>query len=435
MQQPGRAASLAEWLAWLETLHPKKIDFSLERIRTILGALGLETPPFRSIAVSGTNGKGSCVAYLSEIYTHAGFCTGAFTSPHLVAFNERIAVDGVPAGDQEIVEAFVAMDAARGSVTLSYFEASAVAALVIFARRQVDVAVLEVGMGGRLDAVNALDSDAALIVSIGLDHEAWLGSDRESIGFEKAGIMRAGRPVVIAEPDPPQSIARAAADVGADALFIGQDFAVTAAGNELIVNCRGSVSRRVPQPGFGGTEQWLNAAACVQLTQCLNALLPVSEAALKAAIAAAAPPARADRRMIDGVEWLFDVAHNPAAAQRLAALLAEQPAGGRSWAIFGAFRDKDIAGIVRAIAPQVDSWHVASLLAERGARAAEIAAIVADVDPAARITAFRDVSSACLFTRERAAAGDRVIVFGSFYLVGPALCALELYSPVPGSAS
>lgn len=435
MQRPGRQSSLAEWLAWLETLHPKKIDLSLNRIRTILEVLELESPPFHIVSVGGTNGKGSCVAFLSSIYKEAGFRTGAFTSPHLIAFNERIAVDGVEAEDQELIEAFVAMDEARDAVTLSYFEASAVAALVHFARKEVDLAILEVGMGGRLDAVNAVDADAALIASVGLDHEEWLGSDRESIGFEKAGIMRAGRPVVIADPEPPHSLATAARDAGADALFIGRDFDFTADGTELVVNCRGSIVRRVPKPRFGGAEQWLNAAACVQVAECLRDILPVSEAALAGGFATTAPAGRADVRRVAGVEWVFDVAHNPAAAQRLAATLAAQPAEGRTWAIFGALRDKDVRGVLSELAAQIDVWHVASLDAERGADAQEVGAVVTLAGGARDITAFANVPAACEYTRERARPGDRVVVFGSFYVVGPALSALELYFDVPGSAS
>jgi dihydrofolate synthase/folylpolyglutamate synthase len=434
VDQPGRSASLAQWLAWLETLHPKKIDLSLNRIRTILEVLGLDVPPFRVITVGGTNGKGSCVAFLSEIYARAGYRTGAFTSPHLIDFNERIAVNGRYASDQALVEAFAAMDEARDTITLSYFEASAVAALIHFAAEQVDLAILEVGMGGRLDAVNAVDADAAMIVSVGLDHEEWLGSDRESIGFEKAGIMRRYRPVVIADREPPRSLEAFATEVGADALFIGRDYDVASVADGLRVNCRGNVVRQVPRPRFGGEEQWLNAAACVQVVECLRDVLPVSDEALQNGIAATAPAGRSERRLIDGVEWIFDVAHNPAAAERLAATLAAQPIEGRTWAVFGALRDKDVGGVLSALAPSIDCWQVVTLDAERGADAAEIEAVARRSEGLQTVTAFPDVPAACAATRTQAAAGDRVVVFGSFYVVGPALAALELYSALPGSA-
>ncbi|MGD8808955.1 MAG: folylpolyglutamate synthase/dihydrofolate synthase family protein [Gammaproteobacteria bacterium] len=431
MQGPGHASSLAEWLAWLETLHPKKIDLSLNRIRTVLEVLGLEHPPFRVVAIGGTNGKGSCVAYLANIYLQAGYRTGAFTSPHLIRFNERIAVDGVDADDTELVEAFVAMDEARDRVTLSYFEASAVAALIHFARKRVDVAVLEVGMGGRLDAVNAVDADAALIASVGLDHEEWLGNDRESIGFEKAGIMRADRPAIIADPAPPLSLRKAARDTGADALFIGEDFSVARHGDSLLVRCRNASAREVPLPRFGGPEQWLNVAACVQLTQCLAAALPVSDSAVDAGIRATAPAGRADRRHIDGVEWIFDVAHNPAAAQQLAGTLQTMPSEGRTLGVFGALRDKDIRGVLAQFASIIDAWHVITPRAERAAAAADIAETLASLGAKAAVSAFDDVAAACAAARSTACSGDRVVVFGSFYVVGPALSALELYSHPP----
>jgi len=431
MLAPGRTSSLAQWLAWLETLHPKKIDLSLNRIRMVLEALGLEHPPFRVAAIGGTNGKGSCVAYLSNIYFLAGYKTGAFTSPHLVRFNERIAVDGVDASDEELVEAFVAMDEARDRITLSYFEASAVAALIHFARKRVDVAILEVGMGGRLDAVNAVDADAALIASVGLDHEEWLGNDRESIGFEKAGIMRPGRPAIVADPVPPRSLHKAAEDTRADALFIDHEFTVECSGDELIVRCRNAMARRVPKPKFGGAEQWLNVAACVQLVDCLAEILPVPDVAIESGILASAPRGRADRRLVDGVEWVFDVAHNPAAAQRLAVTLQAMPAAGRTYAIFGALRDKDIRGVLAQFAALIDGWLVITPKAERAAAAADISATLAGLGAQATISAFADVDAACAAARNCAVPGDRVIVFGSFYIVGPALSALELYFQPP----
>jgi dihydrofolate synthase/folylpolyglutamate synthase len=434
VHKPGRSSSLAQWLAWLETLHPKKIDLSLNRIRAILEVLELEEPPFRVITVGGTNGKGSCVAFLSEIYTRAGYRTGAFTSPHLIDFNERIAVDGRHASDAALVAAFAAMDEARDSITLSYFEASAVAALIHFATEQVDLAILEVGMGGRLDAVNAVDADVSMIVSVGLDHEEWLGNDRETIGFEKAGIMRRGRPVVIADPEPPESLATFATDIGADALFIGRDFAVAEIPEGLSVRCRGDLLIEIPAPRFGGEEQRLNVAACVQAVECLQAVLPVPLPALRDGIAATAPAGRSERREIDAVEWLFDVAHNPAAAERLAAMLAQQPVGGRTWAIFGALRDKDVGGVLNALGPLIDRWQVVTLDAERGASAKEIEAVAKRYGDFSAVATFDDVAAACNATRQHAAPGDRVVVFGSFYVVGPALAALELYSALPGSA-
>jgi dihydrofolate synthase/folylpolyglutamate synthase len=432
LQGLQRQSSLDEWLAWLETLHPKKIDLSLNRIRTVLEALELDEPPFKVVTVGGTNGKGSCVAYLSNIYRAARYRVGAFTSPHLVRFNERIEVDGEPATDQEIVDAFVAMQAALGRVTLSYFEASAVAAFVHFARSRVDVAVLEVGMGGRLDAVNVYDADAAIIASISLDHVEWLGGDRESIGFEKAGIMRAGRPVAIADRDPPRSLADAAAACGADALFIDRDFSVAERAQGLEITCRGGTKVHVPKPAFGGTEQHWNAAASVQTVVALRPVLPVADAEIAAGIARTKPGGRMDTRVLGGVTWMFDVAHNPAAAERLAVALAARPATHRA-AVFGGMHDKDLRGVLRHFVGLVDHWHIATVDSERAATAAEIAAILGDLG-AGTCDTHPDIAGACSAARSAAETGDLVVVFGSFYTVGPALTALGLYSPSPGSA-
>jgi dihydrofolate synthase/folylpolyglutamate synthase len=427
-----RQSSLDEWLAWLETLHPKKIDLSLNRIRTVLEALDLDLPPFRVITVGGTNGKGSCVAYLANIYRAAGYKVGAFTSPHLVRFNERIEVDGVPATDQEIVNALVAMQAALGRVTLSYFEASAVAAFVHFANSGVEIAVLEVGMGGRLDAVNVYDADAALIASIGLDHVEWLGGDRETIGFEKAGIMRAHRPVVIADRDPPASLAAAAAATGADALFIDHEYSVAEDADGLVIVCRGGTRIRAPKPGFGGIEQHWNVAACVQAVVALRSILAVADDAIAAGVSRTKPEGRMDARTLDGVAWIFDVAHNPAAAERLALALAGAPRS-RTLAVFGGMHDKDLRGVLRQFAHTVDDWHVATVASDRAATSSEINAILSDLGAAA-CHEHADIGAACAGARAAARDGDRVVVFGSFYTVGPALTALGLYSGSPGSA-
>jgi dihydrofolate synthase/folylpolyglutamate synthase len=431
LPEPDRRSTLAEWLAWLETLHPKKIDLSLNRIRTVLESMQLETPPFRVITVAGTNGKGSCVAYLEAIYRQAGFRVGAFTSPHLVRFNERVAIDGRFASDEDLVEAFWVMNRARGNATLSYFESSAVAAFHLFARAEVDVAVLEVGMGGRLDAVNVYDADAALIVSIGLDHTEWLGNDRESIGFEKAGVMREGRPVIVADADPPQSIFSAVARTGAEGYLIGRDFRYERDDHALRICCRNGDDYRVPVPAFGGEEQLVNASACVQLVDSLQAELPVSPEAVAAGIAAARVPGRMHSRTIDGVEWLFDVAHNPAAAARLAAHVAERPRAERTLAVFGAMRDKDLAGVIAPFVSGITHWYVGSVASERSASAEQLEQTLRDRG-IADVSAYETVEAACAAAQRAARPGDRVVVFGSFYTVGPALVALEIYFAPPG---
>jgi len=431
---PQRFTSLAEWLAWFETLHPKKIDMSLDRIRVILDALGLVPPSYRVITVGGTNGKGSCVAILESIYRTAGYRVGAFTSPHLVRFNERIRFDGRDATDDELIELFESIEASLGQVTLSYFEASAVAAFLFFKRRRADVAILEVGMGGRLDAVNALDADAALIASVDLDHTAWLGPDREAIGREKAGIMRAGRPAVVGDPDPPRSLAAHADEVGARLLAIGRDFRAVRNGDKWrFEGPNGVVRDALPVVPFGAHIQAANMAACVAVVDALRDVLPVSEDALRAGLSNARLRGRTERHVRDGVEWIFDVAHNPSAARVLRQAVDGRPAS-RTLAVFAAMEDKDLDGVLAPFADLVDRWHVARPDSERGAPLEAVARTLDALGASDRVL-HADVAAACHAAAAEARPGERVLVFGSFYTVGPALEALRLYSTPPAVGS
>ncbi len=420
-----RYATADEWLAYFETLHPKKIDFSLDRVRFILGALGIDRPDFRVVTVAGTNGKGSCVAMLESIYLAAGYRVGAFTSPHLIRFNERIRVGGRDIGDAELVELFDSIDRALGTVTLSYFESSAVTALLYFARAGVDVAILEVGMGGRLDAVNAIDADAALIVSVDLDHMDWLGPDREAIGREKAGIVRPGRPAVVADPDPPHSVLAAIETAGASLCRVGQHYSVTADAEGI--DWVGPEDRRLrlPWPRFGGAVQAGNAGACVAVVDRLQQQLPVPEAAMAAGVAAAGVAGRLDLRTVDGIPWLFDVAHNEAAAARLAEAVRQMPSASPTVAVFGAMSDKQLDAVVRPFLPLVEHWYVAAVDSERTAAAADIVRLLGSLRES-RVSEFEDIAAATMAAR----AGEpaRVIAFGSFYTVGPAMETLGLYS-------
>jgi dihydrofolate synthase/folylpolyglutamate synthase len=420
-------STLDEWLAWLETLHPKKIDLSLNRIRTVIEALDLAKPAYRIVTIGGTNGKGSCVGYLENIYRAARFRVGAFTSPHLWRFNERIRVDGRWASDAELIALFEVMERARGAVTLSYFESSAVAAFLHFANSEVDVALLEVGMGGRLDAVNVYDADAALIASIGLDHQEWLGQDRETIAIEKAGIMRAGRPVVVADMDPPKALEQAARSIGAAAYFIGRDFDFEPLEAGFRYREATGTTYELPTPGFGGPEQLRNAAACVRIVDSLQAELPVSVEAIRAGIATTVPAGRLDRRVIDGIEWVFDVAHNPAAVERFVEFVATLPAAPRTTAVFGAMKDKDLAAVLRPCVGLVDSWSVAPVASERSASVAQLVENLSSLGATA-VASFDDVETACAAASAGAESGERVLVFGSFYTVGPAMASLGLYS-------
>src|SRR5690606_2110742 len=407
----------------------KKLDMRLGRIRTIIDRLDLVPPPYKVITVGGTNGKGSCVAILESIYRHAGYRVGAFTSPHLVRFNERIRFDGMEATDAELVELFEAIDAKLGDVTLSYFEASAVAAFLFFARRNADVAVLEVGMGGRLDAVNALDADAALIASVDLDHTEWLGPDREAIGREKAGIMRPHRPAVVGDSDAPASLEAHANAIGARFALIGRDFAFGREADGWRFEGVGATHASLPVVPFGGDVQYSNMAACVAVVELMRPELPVPDDAIREGLRGARLRGRTERRERNGVEWIFDVAHNPSAARVLRRTLDALPPR-RTIAVFAAMEDKDLDGVLEPFAPIVERWHLSRPDSERGAPVESVASKL-DRLGATEIFAHADIPAACAAAETDARAGDRVLVFGSFYTVGPALGALELYSSPP----
>ena len=419
------SAELEAWLARLETLHPKKIDLGLERIGKVLDRLSLRTPPYRTIAIGGTNGKGSCVALLESLYLTGGYSVGAFTSPHLWRFNERIRVAGIEADSETIVALFERIEQARGDISLSYFEFSTAAALLHFAGSGVDVALLEVGLGGRLDAVNAIEADASLIVSIDLDHQEWLGTTREAIGYEKAGIMRPGQPAVVAERTPPQSLLDHAAWIGADLRKLGAAFDFEAGPVQWTFRSSSGVVEGLPRPGFGGGEQLANAAGCLAVVESLDKKLPLDRGAWRQGIERARLIGRFEERDIGGVRWIFDVAHNPAAARVLAEALRCRPASGRTFAIVAMMEDKDHAGVLGPLMPMVDHWLVTCAGGVRGAAPERLARVLGPDRPT---SVHLDARAACDHARGRTEPGDRVIVFGSFYLVGPAMSALGIYS-------
>ena len=416
-----RFHTLDDWLRWQETLHPKAIDLSLERVRAVLRRLQPEPAPFAVITVGGTNGKGSCVAFLDAILRAAGYRVGAYTSPHLLRYNERIRVDGTETDDETLCRLFDRIDDARGEISLTYFEFGTLAALERLRETGVDVAVLEVGLGGRLDAVNALDADAALVVSIGIDHVDWLGSDRDSIGYEKAGIYRPGRPAICADPDPPPRLLEQARAIGARLLRVGQDYDFDRSGATWHWR---STERRfdaLPAPALTGEHQFGNAAAALMTLVSLGERLSVSDESVRAGLAGAHLPGRF--QVISGpVEWILDVAHNPAAAAVLARQLRNRPCVGVTRAIFGLLADKDADGVIRALADAVNVWHPVTLDGPRGRASADLAARLRSAGARA-LTAHDQVLAACRAARAEADAGDRIVVLGSFHAVAPALAA------------
>jgi dihydrofolate synthase / folylpolyglutamate synthase len=412
---------LAAWLDWQAQLHPREIELGLERIRDVLAAMGLERPPFRIVTVGGTNGKGSCVATLEALALEAGLATGAYTSPHLLRYNERIRVDGADAGDAELVAAFEAVEAARGSTSLSYFEFGTAAALEIFRRRHVELAVLEVGLGGRLDAVNAVDPEVAVVTSVGLDHLEWLGPDRESIGREKGGIFRPGRPAVIGDRDPPASLLRAAGD---GALRLGRDFDWSEDGAGWRWRSAALEFPGLPRGPLVAPALLDNAACAIAAFDRLSPLRGAS-----ALVARALGRVRLVGRLqrIPGeVEWWLDVAHNPDGAGVLAGALAAAPRAGKTFAVIGMLADKDAAAVATALAPCIDHWIAATLPPPRGLDAAELAKRLG-LRVRAPVEMAPSVRHACEAARALARPGDRVVVCGSFHAVGPALEWLELY--------
>ncbi len=391
----------------------------------MLQALGLAHPPYAVITIGGTNGKGSTVTLCDAILRAAGYRVGAYTSPHLVRYNERVRVDGKTATDAELCAAFERIEAQRGEIRLTYFEYGTLAALDIFRRHGVDIAVLEVGMGGRLDAVNAVDPDAAVVTSIGIDHTTWLGPDRESIGREKAGIFRSGRPAICGDPDPPANLIEAAQRIGAVLYRYGREFEARATESGWSFHCGERVAAGLPFPLLRGEYQLRNAACALTALTALAKRFPVTHAQLREGLLSAFVPGRF--QVLPGLPTVvLDVAHNVQAAEALAGNLRRQPAAGRTRAVFGMLIDKPIAEVARAVAAHVDDWYVASLPTARGATAAQVAQALAQAGVAGTVRQFPHVVTAYEAARTAAAPVDRIVVFGSFYTVGDILAHLDM---------
>ena len=415
-----RFKTIDQWLAWQEQLHPNPIDLGLHRVKCMLDILGMSKPTYRILTVGGTNGKGSCVALAESMLLAAGYKVGAYTSPHLLRYNERVRVGGVDASDAEFCASFDRLDTARGEMSLTYFEFGTLAALDIFTQRKIEVAVLEVGLGGRLDAVNALDADAALVASVGLDHQDWLGPDRESIGFEKAGIFRGGRPALCGDREPPTSLLNHASDIGADLYVLGRDFDWHPEGEGWTWQGPGGALHGLPKPSLPGRIQFDNAATVLAAIQSLRTALPLDEHALHAGLTRAQVPARF-QRITGDVDCIFDVAHNPDAARVLAANLADLPSRGRTLGVFAMFKDKAVEEVASVLAPHIDAWHLGMTDGPRGQSAAALADRVHKVLPEVRVMEHATVPDAYRAARRESRPGDRIVIFGSFQTVGSVL--------------
>jgi dihydrofolate synthase/folylpolyglutamate synthase len=416
-----RFANLADWLSWQETLHPRAIDLGLDRLHRTLERLGWRRPACPVITVGGTNGKGSCVALLSRILSGAGYRVGTFTSPHLVRYNERITIGGREVSDASLMAAFERIDAARGGDTLTFFEFNTLAALLVFETAHLDAIVLEVGMGGRLDAANVVDADVALVTSIALDHCEWLGSDVEAIGREKAGIFRAGQPAVFGSRMMPASIEAEAHRLGARLLRLGVDFDFERGQGTWAWHSTAASARLddLPPPALFGDAQYDNASAVLQVLHCLRERFTVTREAIEDGLRTVQLPGRF--QIIPGrIEWVLDVAHNPAAATTLAGQLRLDSSARRTFAVCGILGDKDVEGIARALHGCFAGWVIAGLSGGR-AIAPDVLADRLRQQGANVIATGASVAAACGLAERAASPGDRIVVFGSFLTVGPAL--------------
>ncbi|MEA5122381.1 bifunctional tetrahydrofolate synthase/dihydrofolate synthase [Xanthomonas floridensis] len=424
--------TLSDWLAYIEQQHPNSIAMGLERVREVAARLQIAAPARHVIVVGGTNGKGSTVAFIEAIGRAAGWRVGAYTSPHLVRYNERVRIDGEEASDAQLVDAFAAVEAARGDTALTYFEFGTLATLWLFQHSALELAVLEIGLGGRLDAVNIVDSDVAVITTVDIDHTDWLGEDREAIGAEKAGIIRAWKPVVLGEIDPPSSVLRRAYLLGANAIRAGSDYFFepidAGQGETPHADARQwrwrdvAVTLQLPMPALHAPVQLANAAAAIAALQALPVELP--DAAWAQGIGNAHLAGRWQRLEVEGVQVLLDVGHNPQAARALAAALGAQAHAGSTYAIYAALADKDAPGVVEALAAQVDDWVLAGLDGTRGQSAQALQQRLRDT-AAAQAACHASVAAALQAVLAAAQAGDRVLVFGSFHTVADALSALR----------
>jgi len=432
------ARSLAQWLALQEAAHPKSIDLGLVRVGAVARRLGVDRPQAAVITVGGTNGKGSTVAHLEAISLAAGRSVGLFTSPHFLRYNERIRIDGVEADDAAIVAAFERIEAARDGTTLTFFEYNTLAALLLFAERRVELALLEVGLGGRLDATNLIDADVSVVCSVGLDHRDWLGDTLEAIGAEKAGIFRAGRPAVLGTAHMPASVYSTIARIGAKPIVAEQDFSwqVTPGADgppHWSYRGAGLEIADLPPSALAGSIQYRNAATALAALEALaqrSAVAAQMVAHLDGSTVASAlrQVQLAGRfQIVPGpVEWILDIAHNQPAAEVLATQLEERPCQGRTLAVVGILGDKDAPAIAQALAPALDRWFLCTLEGPRGVSAAELAR---RLEPIVRDPILAgSVPAGCEAARAAARAGDRVVVCGSVHTVGPALEWLGVYS-------
>lgn len=413
--------TLSDWLTYLESLHPKTIALGLERVAQVKQKLNLN-PDFPIITVGGTNGKGSVCAMLESVLHAAGYRVGCYTSPHLLHYNERVRIAKNQVSDAELCASFEKIEQARGETPLTYFEFGTLAAVQCFIEHKVDVAILEVGLGGRLDAVNVFDNDCAVIASVDIDHTDYLGETREAIAYEKAGIMRNGKVAICADADVPQAVRTQAQQIGAELWCIGGEFGFTPHQGQW--DYRGKVGSRnaLPYPALRGAYQLGNASAALAALDVLKDCLPVSMEAVRRGLGEVQLAGRF--QFVPGKPALIlDVAHNPQAARSLAQNLAGLPSCPHTYAIFAMLKDKDMAGVAAALGSSIDTWLVAGITAPRGATAGELAQALKRGGVHGEILTFDNIAEAVSYAYNAAGENDRIITFGSFHTVAEVMAA------------
>jgi dihydrofolate synthase/folylpolyglutamate synthase len=426
-------SSLEQWLAYQTQVHPQAIELGLDRLKQVLDRLDWQPPKVPVITVAGTNGKGSVSGYCASIMAAAGYRVGSFTSPHLRDYRERIRVHDRWVAAEELVSAFERIEAARGQVGLTFFEFNTLAALLVFEAAKLDAWVLEIGMGGRLDAVNVIDPDVAVVVSIGLDHQEYLGATLEAIAREKAGIFRRGRPAVLGSLEMPGVVEETARGIGATLKRLGSEYSYVR--EDAAWQYRGSRWNlaHLPAPALIGETQYANAATALAALEEIDARLPICAAAVAQGLGQVRLAARFQviaAARSGAPTWILDVAHNPAAARVLARNLRDRPSAGRTLAVCGILTDKDAAGVAAELRDCVDAWWCVSTEGERGRSGAALAQTVR-LEVAAPVAAADSTSAGCAAALAQASPGDRILVFGSFHTVGPALDWLEAHDFLP----
>ncbi|RLA03288.1 MAG: bifunctional tetrahydrofolate synthase/dihydrofolate synthase [Gammaproteobacteria bacterium] len=412
-----RFHNLSEWLAWQEKLHFTEIDPGLERVEQVYRRLIPKSIAFTIITVAGTNGKGSSVQMLESILRAAGYKTGSYTSPHLMRYNERICVNGIPCSDETICQAFEAIDTVREDISLTYFEFGTLAAINIFKQQNVDIVIMEVGMGGRLDATNLLDADIALITPISIDHTAWLGNNREEIAYEKAGILRSQHPLVCSEKTPPNSVLVKAADLSVPVYKAGDAFSWNEDGQSWSWHNDNYQWDHLPKPALEGRYQLQNSAAVLQVVSLLTQKgFEITRAAVETGLRQVKLLGRF-QRYPGKIEHIFDVTHNAQGAENLAELLAEIPASGKTIAVLAMLKDKDVASVVKPLNNLISQWYVGGIKGLRGMSAETLSHQIEEVTTT-EVYQYQTVSQAFKAAMQVASEGDRLLIFGSFHTVG-----------------